>query len=94
MAGVEAAYLFGSWAARYQGVEGQRPVGDIDLLVLGEPDRDELTLASTESPIGSTEIQVTIREAGRSGNGEGTFHETIVSRPMVQIPREPVGSTG
>ena len=77
--GVEAAYLFGSWAARYQGVEGQRPVGDIDLLVLGEPDGDELyARVDRVSERLGRQVQVTIREARWLGNGEGTFHETIV----------------
>ena len=39
--GIDNAYVFGSWAARFSGEEGDRPVGDIDLLVLGSPDRDE-----------------------------------------------------
>jgi len=39
---IAAAYIYGSWAARHAGQAGQRPVGDIDVLVLGEPDRDQL----------------------------------------------------
>ena len=40
--GISAAYVYGSWAARHAGQPGERPVGDIDVLVLGEPDRDQL----------------------------------------------------
>src|ERR1700691_5989262 len=40
--GITEVYVYGSWAARHAGKEGQRPVGDIDVLVLGEPDRDRL----------------------------------------------------
>ena len=40
--GISAAYLYGSWAARHDGQTGPRPVGDIDVLILGEPDRDQL----------------------------------------------------
>lgn len=84
--GVTAAYLYGSWAARFQGVEGQRPVEDIDLLVLGEPDRDELyaRIDRAAERLGR-QVQVTIREADWLAAGEGSFHDTVVSRPMVPI---------
>ena len=36
--GITAAHIYGSWAAQHQGQPGQRPVGDIDVLILGEPD--------------------------------------------------------
>ena len=41
VAGVDAVYLFGSWAARYAGQRGRAPA-DIDVLVIGRPDRHEL----------------------------------------------------
>ncbi|EST23512.1 hypothetical protein N566_25660 [Streptomycetaceae bacterium MP113-05] len=41
VAGVERAYIYGSWAARYKGEPGPPP-GDIDVLVVGAPDSDEL----------------------------------------------------
>src|SRR6266568_1829242 len=31
--GIDALYLFGSWAARYRGVEGRAP-GDVDVLIV------------------------------------------------------------
>jgi predicted nucleotidyltransferase len=87
VAGVEEAYLFGSWAARYQGVKGERPVGDIDLLVLGEPDRDELYAhIDRASEQLARQVQVTIRNPGWLDDGEGTFHDTVVNRPIVAIP--------
>jgi predicted nucleotidyltransferase len=84
--GVTDAYIFGSWAARYAGVAGDRPVADLDLLVLGEPDRDSLYAAAGEasSRLGR-QVQVTIRPDGWLEAGEGTFHDTIASRPMVRI---------
>ena len=86
LTGVEAAYLYGSWAARFEGVEGQRPVEDIDVLVLGEPDRDELyaRIDRATQRLGR-QVQVTIREADWLDAGEGSFHDTVVSRPMVPI---------
>jgi predicted nucleotidyltransferase len=92
---VEAAYLFGSWAARYEGMEGERPVGDIDLLVLGDPDRDELyaRIEGASLRLGR-EVQVTIRAAGWLTNGEGAFHDTIVNRPLEPVLASTESSTG
>jgi hypothetical protein len=42
VSGITAAYIYGSWAARHADL---RPVGDIDVLVLGDPDRDQLYAA-------------------------------------------------
>ena len=39
--GVDALILFGSWAARYKGVKGRSP-NDLDVLVLGNPNRAEI----------------------------------------------------
>lgn len=84
--GIESAYLFGSWAARFAGQEGERAVNDLDLLVLGEPDRNELFEATARASrkLGR-EVQVTIREPGWLAPGEGSFHDTVTSRPMVPI---------
>ncbi|MCB0969300.1 MAG: nucleotidyltransferase domain-containing protein, partial [Ilumatobacter sp.] len=92
---VETAYLFGSWAARYEGVEGERPVGDIDLLVLGDPDREELysRIDRASGRLGR-QVQVTIRAAGWLTNGEGAFHDTIVNRPLVPVRTSTESSTG
>jgi predicted nucleotidyltransferase len=85
--GVTAVLIFGSWAARYLGSAGQRPVEDIDVLVLGEPDRDELYAAieAVEPRLGRP-VQVAIRDADWLANGEGSFHDTVLSRPLVSIP--------
>src|SRR5689334_16423357 len=39
--GLEGLLIYGSWAARYSGEEGSEP-GDIDVLVIGEVDRDDV----------------------------------------------------
>jgi len=85
--GIEVAYVYGSWAARFSGVEGNRPVGDIDLLVLGDPDRDEVYLAVSraERRLGRA-VQVTVRQPDWLAAGNGTFHDTVVSRPMIPVP--------
>lgn len=59
IAGIERAYIFGSWARRYAGEPGPPP-NDIDLLIVGEPDLEsvyraarnaESTLAVDVNPI-------------------------------------------
>ena len=84
--GIEAAYVYGSWAARLHGVAGRRPVNDIDVLVLGEPDRAELyeALSGVEGRLGRP-VNVVIRNAGWLRDGSGSFHATVTERPVVAI---------
>ena len=48
LAGIEAAFVYGSWASRYAGDRGEAP-GDIDLLILGRPDRRKLARLCREA---------------------------------------------
>ena len=84
--GITAAYIYGSWAARLVGEEGERPVGDIDLLVLGSPDRNAIyaALSTAEQRLGQP-VQVTIRPPDWLATGTGNFHATITQRPIVVI---------
>ena len=93
IAGVEGAFIFGSWAARYLGVGGSRPIGDIDVLVLGSPNENEVyaAVSALREELGY-DIQVTIRDADWLETGNGSFHDTILSRPMVDVFEEPVHS--
>jgi hypothetical protein len=86
VSGIESAYVYGSWAAHFVGQVGSRPVGDVDVLVLGDPDRDSLyeAAATLERRLGR-EVQVTIREKSWLTDGTGSFHDTICSRPMVAL---------
>lgn len=84
--GIERAYVYGSWAGRHAGDRGERPVGDIDLLVLGKPDRDRLydSLAVAEKRLGRP-VQVTVRAVDWLLSGSGPFHETVTGRPMLGL---------
>jgi len=85
LGGVEAVYLFGSWAARYEGVRG-RPPADIDVLVIGAPDRDDLDEAAQRA--GSRlarEVNVTIRSAQWWREGQDSFHREVTRRPLVTV---------
>jgi DNA-binding transcriptional ArsR family regulator len=45
IAGVDEAYIYGSWAARYSGESGPPP-RDVDVLVVGDADDDDLADAA------------------------------------------------
>jgi predicted nucleotidyltransferase len=85
LGGIEEAYLFGSWAARYEGVRG-RPPADIDVLVIGAPDRDDLDDAAQRA--GSRlarEVNVTIRSSQWWHSGQDSFHHEVTRRPIVTV---------
>jgi predicted nucleotidyltransferase len=89
--GIEAAYLFGSWAARYAGQEGRAPT-DLDVLVIGRPDRDELDeVAQRAGARLAREVNVTIRTAQWWREGGDAFHAEVTRRPLVPI-LEPEGA--
>ncbi len=83
--GVEAAYLFGSWAARYAGERGRSP-HDIDVLVVGEPDRDKLdeTLSEAERRL-ARPVQATIRRRSWWDKSDDAFHKEIAKRPLIEL---------
>lgn len=83
--GIDAAYLFGSWAARYAGERGAAP-HDIDVLVIGEPDRDELDAAITEAERRlARPVQATIRRRSWWDTGDDSFRKEIAKRPLVEL---------
>jgi hypothetical protein len=83
--GIDSAYLFGSWAARYAGQKG-RPPADLDVLVIGVPDRDALDDAAQRAGARlAREVNVTIRSADWWQSGDDGFHSEIMRRPLVQI---------
>jgi len=79
--GIVAAYIYRSWAARHEGQAGQRPVGDIDALVLGEPDRDQFYAALSAGEVFH----------GPRGRAKGlerpNLNRVSFSWPQVSLPR-------
>lgn len=67
---IAAAFIYGSWAARWHGGLGPNP-GDVELLVIGTPDRDE--------------VNVNFASAERRASGEKTFLAAVRSRPLVPL---------
>jgi len=75
--GVDEAYLFGSWAARYAGERGPAP-GDVDVLVIGGPDLEALDAAAVDAQgrLGR-EVNVTIRNREEWARGRDGFVRTV-----------------
>jgi predicted nucleotidyltransferase len=87
--GIEAAYLFGSWATRYSGQEGRAPI-DIDVLVIGRPDRDLLDVAAQRAATRlAREVNVTIRSTEWWRSGDDASHAEVTRRPLVSLTDEP-----
>jgi predicted nucleotidyltransferase len=89
--GIDEAYVFGSWAARYAGEVGRSPA-DIDVLVIGAPDRDELDDAAqrAEGRL-ARDVNMTIRSPSWWRDGADGFHADVTRRPLVPVfmPEEP-----
>ena len=83
--GLDEAWIYGSWAERYQGVTGVDP-GDIDVLLVGDFDRFvafDIGLKAT-SLIGK-EVAVNNLSAEDWNRQESGFVKTVRSRPMVSL---------
>ncbi len=89
LSGVSAAAIFGSWAARVSGEAGPAP-GDIDLLVIGHPDRDDLhdAVGRAHARLGRDINTVTL-SADRWNAGDDPFLAEVRSRPMVELSGVP-----
>ncbi|MCY3960656.1 MAG: ArsR family transcriptional regulator [bacterium] len=83
--GAEAVLLIGSWAARYLGEAGRSP-NDIDVLVIGDADRDlaDGAAARAEERIGMP-VQATVRALSQWKTERGSFIQEVKSRPLVAI---------
>jgi hypothetical protein len=88
---VERIFIYGSWAARYAGEQGPAP-HDVDVLLIGQPDRDAVyeAVRRAEERLGR-EVNVTIRDAERWKNAADGFTRQLRSSPLVEIQ---VGGSG
>jgi len=85
--GVESAFIYGSWAARYRGVAGPIP-NDIDLLIVGQADPD-LIAEAVEATANRLQREINVRRVTPSrwaSPGDDPFITTVQSRPFVEIP--------
>ncbi len=83
--GVDAAYIFGSWAQRYLGQPGPAP-RDIDVLIIGNPDRRRLNrlLSEEGDKIGKDVNPVTVT-ADEWREKKSGFLKTISNLPLVDL---------
>lgn len=84
--GVEEAYIYGSWAARYRGQPGDVP-RDVDVLVVGNADEDDLYEVSrdAERTLGR---EVNIQRVSQQlwqAPGDDPFLTAVRDRPYVPL---------
>ena len=83
--GIEQAFIFGSWATRYEGELGADP-NDIDVLIIGDLDRSDVYEAASAA---TTELgrETNIRAVSRSvwESSDDLFLRTVRERPLVEI---------
>jgi DNA-binding transcriptional ArsR family regulator len=77
--------IYGSWAARYNGVPGPAPA-DVDVLVIGEPSRPDVYDAAdrAEQRVGFP-VNVTISSPARWAAASDALIQQIRSAPVVWI---------
>ena len=87
VAGVEEAYIYGSWAARYLGEPGPVP-HDVDVLVIGSADEDDLfeIAREAEARLGREVNLSTISpQYWETPDPADTFMRHVRERPLVRL---------
>jgi hypothetical protein len=89
--GVSQILIYGSWAARYAGESGPAP-RDVDVLLVGAPDRDAAYEAArrAEQRLGR-EVNVTIRSVQQWRSASDGFTKQLRSSPLLEIPHHGSG---
>lgn len=72
--GTVAVYIYGSWARRYHGELGPEP-GDIDVMVVGAPDRDEVYEAADRA---SERLGIPVNAVVRSASSWSQADDALV----------------
>jgi DNA-binding transcriptional ArsR family regulator len=85
--GIDHAFIYGSWAARYRGDPGPPP-NDVDVLVVGDADPDDLDEALDPARrILRREVNVRrIPKQAWESKTADPFLESVQSRPLVELP--------
>ena len=86
VAGVERLYIYGSWAARYEGEPGPTP-NDVDVLVVGRVNRDDVYEAAQRAQVRlGREVNTTIRTRLQWETATDGFTEQLRTTPIVELP--------
>jgi predicted nucleotidyltransferase len=85
VAGVDRVEIFGSWAARFRGEPGPPP-GDVDVLVIGSPDPDDVHDAIDRAErVLRREVNAVVVSADRWKTSKDAFLKHIRSAPRVPV---------
>jgi predicted nucleotidyltransferase len=87
VAGVEEAYIYGSWAARYLGEPGPVP-HDVDVLVIGTADQDNLydVAREAEGRLGrEVNINAINPQYWAAPDPADSFMRHVRERPLVEL---------
>ncbi|MDO5698153.1 MAG: MarR family transcriptional regulator [Dermatophilus congolensis] len=83
--GIESAFIYGSWAARYTQNAGSVP-DDIDLLVIGDSERHALADAVAEAEkVLRRDVNLRRVSSAAWRHDSGPFKATVLSRPRVDV---------
>lgn len=86
--GIEAAFIFGSWAARYAGEQGHAP-NDIDVMVIGNISRRDLAeLAEAAENILHMEVNIERISPEAWASQEDPFVKTLFRHPLIDVGPE------
>jgi hypothetical protein len=93
--GIERAFIYGSWAARYQGEPGPVP-HDVDVLVIGSVDVDELDKVAQQAQqrLGrAVQIRRVRPAVWRRADPGDPYLQAVREGPLVELHLAPQGST-
>ena len=86
--GIEHAYIYGSWAARFLGESGESP-RDIDVLIVGGSEYGDLyDVAHKASALVGREVNINVITPERWANQTDGFVTTVKSRPLLELNLE------
>jgi DNA-binding Lrp family transcriptional regulator len=84
--GVEKAFIHGSWAERFLGTKGPPP-NDLDVLVLGNADPDDIDRAMRQARNQvAIDVNILVRSNEAWLRAEDGFIKMVRTSPIVEIP--------
>lgn len=88
LAGIERAFIYGSWARRYAGEPGPLPQ-DVDLMVIGVPDVGAVRKAADMATKRLThEVNVMVLTPDEFDDPTSGFLNQVASQPIIDLDRK------
>lgn len=82
---IDQLFIYGSWAARHDGKVGSPP-NDVDVMVIGTPDRDEIHDSARRAALRlGREVNVTLRTAEQWASADDGFSRQVKASPQVPL---------